>query len=85
MPEPSVKVQCVEEGVNLTCIPMNNNEVFVSWMKNGEKTKTTHAVLHVSSSELKSGDKFSCTLSNMISKKTAKDVQPVCSDTGSYI
>ncbi|XP_048048674.1 uncharacterized protein si:dkey-11f4.20 [Megalobrama amblycephala] len=82
VPEPSVIVQCVEEGVNLTCIPLNSNEVFVSWTKNGEESKTTHAVLHVSSSELKSGDKFSCTLSNMISKKTAKDVQPVCSDTG---
>ncbi|KAK9969892.1 hypothetical protein ABG768_028033 [Culter alburnus] len=82
VPEPSVIVECVEEGVNLTCIPMNSNEVFVSWTKNGEESKTTRAVLHVSSSELKSGDKFSCTLSNTISKKTAKDVQPVCSDTG---
>ncbi|XP_051761705.1 SLAM family member 5-like [Ctenopharyngodon idella] len=82
VPEPSVTVECVEEGVYLTCIPVNSNEVSVSWTKNGEKSNTTRAVLHVSSSELKSGDKFSCTLSNMISEKTAKDVQPVCSNTG---
>ncbi|KAK2905336.1 hypothetical protein Q8A67_007135 [Cirrhinus molitorella] len=81
--EPMVIVMCVEKGVNLTCKPMNNESV-VSWMKNGIKAKGTQAVLHVSSSELKSGDKFSCTVSNKISQKSAKDVEPVCSDTGSH-
>uniref|UniRef100_A0A8C1EIV1 Ig-like domain-containing protein n=1 Tax=Cyprinus carpio carpio TaxID=630221 RepID=A0A8C1EIV1_CYPCA len=54
----------------------------VSWMKNGIKTNMTHAVLHVTSSELKPGDNFSCTVSNQISKKSAKEVKPLCSDTG---
>uniref|UniRef100_A0A673GSC7 Ig-like domain-containing protein n=1 Tax=Sinocyclocheilus rhinocerous TaxID=307959 RepID=A0A673GSC7_9TELE len=82
VPEPTVMVECVEKGVNLTCSAVNNDEVVVSWMKNGMKANVTHAVLHVSSSELKSGDNFSCTVSNKISKKSAKNVEPVCSDTG---
>uniref|UniRef100_A0A673GS92 Ig-like domain-containing protein n=1 Tax=Sinocyclocheilus rhinocerous TaxID=307959 RepID=A0A673GS92_9TELE len=81
VPEPTVMVECVEKGVNLTCSAVNNDEVVVSWMKNGMKANVTHAVLHVSSSELKSGDNFSCTVSNKISKKSAKNVEPVCSDT----
>ncbi|KAF4109305.1 hypothetical protein G5714_010378 [Onychostoma macrolepis] len=84
VPEPIVMVECVEKGVNLTCSAVNNNEVVdpVSWMKNGIKTNATHAFLHVISSELKSGDHFSCTVSNRISQKSAKEVKPVCSDTG---
>uniref|UniRef100_A0A672T7S5 Ig-like domain-containing protein n=1 Tax=Sinocyclocheilus grahami TaxID=75366 RepID=A0A672T7S5_SINGR len=78
--EPTVMVECVEKGVNLTCSPMSKTEV-VSWMKNGIKTNATHAFLHVISSELKPGDNFSCTVSNQISKKSAKNVEPVCSDT----
>ncbi|XP_016318352.1 uncharacterized protein LOC107670298, partial [Sinocyclocheilus anshuiensis] len=80
VPEPTVMVECVEKGVNLTCSPMSKTEV-VSWMKNGIKTNATHAFLHVISSELKSGDNFSCTVSNQISKMSAKEVKPVCSDT----
>ncbi len=84
MSEPTVMVECLEKGVNLTCTAVNNDEVVepVSWMKNGIKTSATHAFLHVISSELKSGDHFSCTVSNQISKKSAKSVEPVCSDTG---
>ncbi|XP_016424106.1 carcinoembryonic antigen-related cell adhesion molecule 2-like [Sinocyclocheilus rhinocerous] len=82
VPDPTVLVECIEKGVNLTCSAVNNNAVVVSWMKNGMKANATHAVLHVSSSELKSGDNFSCTVSNMISHKSAKEVEPVCSDTG---
>uniref|UniRef100_A0A672L6W1 Ig-like domain-containing protein n=1 Tax=Sinocyclocheilus grahami TaxID=75366 RepID=A0A672L6W1_SINGR len=82
VPDPTVLVECIEKGVNLTCSAVNNNEVVVSWMKNGMKANATHAVLHVSSSELKSGDNFSCTVSNMISHKSAKEAEPVCSDTG---
>uniref|UniRef100_A0A672T6N0 Ig-like domain-containing protein n=1 Tax=Sinocyclocheilus grahami TaxID=75366 RepID=A0A672T6N0_SINGR len=78
--EPTVMVECVEKGVNLTCSPMSKTEV-VSWMKNGIITNATGAFLHVISSELKSGDHFSCTVSNQISKKSAKEVKPVCSDT----
>uniref|UniRef100_A0A671N1V9 Ig-like domain-containing protein n=1 Tax=Sinocyclocheilus anshuiensis TaxID=1608454 RepID=A0A671N1V9_9TELE len=66
VPDPTVLVECIEKGVNLTCSAVNNNEVLVSWMKNGMKANVTHAVLHVSSSEYKS----------------AKEVEPVCSDTG---
>ncbi|XP_077096222.1 T-lymphocyte surface antigen Ly-9 [Siphateles boraxobius] len=84
VPEPTVMVECVDKGVSLSCSPLNTSEVFVSWMINGEKSNTTRAVLHVSSSELKPGDMFSCTLENMISRTAAKDVQPVCSDTGLY-
>uniref|UniRef100_A0A8C2I1X6 Ig-like domain-containing protein n=1 Tax=Cyprinus carpio TaxID=7962 RepID=A0A8C2I1X6_CYPCA len=79
--EPIVLVECVEKGVNLNCSAVNNNEVVVSWMKNDMKANVTHAVLHVTSSELKPGDNFSCTVSNQISKKSAKNVEPVCSDT----
>ncbi len=84
MSEPTVMVECVEKGVNLTCSAVNNTEVVepVSWMKNGIMTNATHAFLHVISSELKSGNNFSCTVSNQISKKSAKEVKPVCSDTG---
>ncbi len=74
-------VECVGKGVNLTCSPIKNN-MFVSWTKNGMKTNATHTFLHVFSSELKSGDHFSCTVSNQISEKSAKEVKPVCSDTG---
>uniref|UniRef100_A0A673GRV7 Ig-like domain-containing protein n=1 Tax=Sinocyclocheilus rhinocerous TaxID=307959 RepID=A0A673GRV7_9TELE len=81
VPEPTVMVECVEKGVNLTCSAVNNDEVVVSWMKNGMKANATRAFLHVISSELKSGDNFSCTVSNKISKKSAKEVKPVCSDT----
>uniref|UniRef100_A0A8C1HVC5 Uncharacterized protein n=1 Tax=Cyprinus carpio carpio TaxID=630221 RepID=A0A8C1HVC5_CYPCA len=81
VPEPTVMVECVEKGVNLNCSAVKKTEV-VSWMKNGIKTNMTHAVLHVTSSELKPGDNFSCTVSNQISKKSAKEVKPLCSDTG---
>uniref|UniRef100_A0A8C1IPT0 Ig-like domain-containing protein n=1 Tax=Cyprinus carpio TaxID=7962 RepID=A0A8C1IPT0_CYPCA len=73
-----------DAGGNLcsaTIQTLKKNEV-VSWMKNGIKTNMTHAVLHVTSSELKPGDNFSCTVSNQISKKSAKEVKPLCSDTG---
>ncbi|KTF90200.1 hypothetical protein cypCar_00034720 [Cyprinus carpio] len=80
VPEPTVMVECVEKGVNLNCSAVKKTEV-VSWMKNGIKTNMTHAVLHVTSSELKPGDNFSCTVSNQISKKSAKEVKPLCSDT----
>ncbi|XP_056124455.1 T-cell surface antigen CD2 [Rhinichthys klamathensis goyatoka] len=82
VPEPTVMVECVANGVDLSCSPLNSSEVLVSWMRNGEKSNSTRAVLHVSSSELKPGDTFSCTLTNMISRSSAKDVQPKCSDTG---
>ncbi|XP_067300968.1 hepatic and glial cell adhesion molecule isoform X2 [Pseudorasbora parva] len=82
VPGPTVIVECVEKGVALTCSPEHSGDVEVSWMKNGDKLDTTLAVLHITSSELKSGDTFSCTLSNRISTKSAEDVQPVCSDTG---
>uniref|UniRef100_A0A8C2J6Q3 Ig-like domain-containing protein n=1 Tax=Cyprinus carpio TaxID=7962 RepID=A0A8C2J6Q3_CYPCA len=81
VPEPTVLVECLDKGVNLTCSAVNNSEV-VSWMKNGMKANVTHAVLHVSSSELKSGDNFSCTVSHLGRHKSAKEVKPVCSDTG---
>ncbi|XP_026128375.1 hepatocyte cell adhesion molecule-like [Carassius auratus] len=79
--EPIVLVECVENGVNLNCTAVNVTEVVVSWMKNGKKANMTHAVLHISSSELKPGDTFSCTLRNQISKKSAKNVEPECSET----
>ncbi|KAK2905337.1 hypothetical protein Q8A67_007136 [Cirrhinus molitorella] len=79
--EPMVIVMCVEKGVNLTCKPMNNESTVVSWMKNGMNANATDAILQVSSSELNSGDKFSCTVSNNVKQKSAKDVEPVCSDT----
>lgn len=82
VPEPTVMVECVKNGFNLSCSSLNSSEVSVSWTKNGEKSDTTHAALHVSSSELTPGDTFSCTLRNMISRSSAKDVQPKCSDTG---
>lgn len=82
VPEPTVMFECVENGVNLSCSTLNSSEVSVSWTKNGEKSDTTRAVLHVGSSELRPGDTFSCTLRNMISRSSAKDVQPKCSDTG---
>ncbi|CAM4608050.1 unnamed protein product [Leuciscus chuanchicus] len=82
VPEPTVMVECVENGVNLSCSPLNSSEVSVSWTKNGEESDTTHVVLHVSSSELRPGDTFSCSLRNMISRTSAKEVQPKCSDTG---
>ncbi|XP_050957005.1 uncharacterized protein si:dkey-11f4.20 [Labeo rohita] len=72
VPEPTVLVECVEKGVNLTCSAVNNESMVVSWMKNGIKANVTLAVLHVSSSELKFGDNFSCTVSNRISQKSAK-------------
>uniref|UniRef100_A0A8C1DKS5 Ig-like domain-containing protein n=2 Tax=Cyprinus carpio TaxID=7962 RepID=A0A8C1DKS5_CYPCA len=81
VPEPTVLVECLDKGVNLTCSAVNNSEI-VSWMKNGMKANVTHAVLHVSSSELKSGDNFSCTVSHLGRHKSAKEVKPVCSDTG---
>ncbi|XP_059355304.1 hepatic and glial cell adhesion molecule-like [Carassius carassius] len=79
--EPIVLVECVENGVNLNCSAVNNDEVVVSWMKNGKKANMTHAVLHISSSELKPGYHFSCTVRNQISKKSAKKVEPECSET----
>ncbi|XDV31229.1 hypothetical protein PO909_033969 [Leuciscus waleckii] len=85
VPEPTVMVECVENGVNLSCSPLNSSEVSVSWTKNGEESDTTHVVLHVSSSELRPGDTFSCSLRNMISRTSAKEVQPKCSDTGLYV
>lgn len=81
LPEPTVLVECIEKGVNLTCA-VNNSEVVVSWMKNGMKANVTHAVLHISSSELESGNNFSCTVSHMGRHKSAKEVKPVCPDTG---
>ncbi len=41
VPEPIVLVECVEKGVNLTCSAANNDEVVVSWMKNGTKAYVT--------------------------------------------
>ncbi|XP_043105275.1 T-cell surface antigen CD2-like [Puntigrus tetrazona] len=82
--EPTVVVECVEKGVNLTCSAENNREVLVSWTKNGITTDSTLAFLHFLSSEIKSGDSFSCTVSNQISQKSAKEVQPACSDAGLY-
>ncbi|XP_026074252.1 T-cell surface antigen CD2-like [Carassius auratus] len=81
LPEPTVLVECIEKGVNLTCA-VNYSEVVVSWMKNGMKANVTHTVLHISSSELQSGNNFSCTVSHMGRHKSAKEVKPVCSDTG---
>ncbi|XP_059355303.1 hepatic and glial cell adhesion molecule-like isoform X2 [Carassius carassius] len=78
VPEPTVLFECVEKGVNLNCSAVNNAEVVVSWMKNGIKTSATRLFLHVTSSELKSGDNFSCTVSNQISKKSAEVVKPGC-------
>ncbi|KAK2905335.1 hypothetical protein Q8A67_007134 [Cirrhinus molitorella] len=82
VPEPTVLVECVEKGVNLTCSAVNDKSMVVSWMKNSMKANVTRAVLYVNSSELKSGDNFSCTVSNKISQTSAKEVEPVCSDTG---
>ncbi|XP_043105279.1 hepatocyte cell adhesion molecule-like [Puntigrus tetrazona] len=78
--EPTVVVECVEKGVNLTCSAENHREVLVSWMRNHMEANVTHAFLHISLSEIKSGDSFSCTVSNQISQKSAKEVQPACSD-----
>ncbi|XP_009302670.1 uncharacterized protein si:dkey-11f4.20 isoform X2 [Danio rerio] len=79
--EPSITVQCGDEGVHLSCIFLSGTEASVSWMKNGQKTDKTAAVLHISWSELELGDSYSCTVSNRISLKSAKDVQPACSST----
>ncbi|XP_051998908.1 T-cell surface antigen CD2-like [Xyrauchen texanus] len=80
--EPTVIFKCAENGVTLTCSALNHSEVVVSWKKNGKKeSNMANAVLHANSSDLKAGDNFSCTVKNMISVKSAKDVQPVCSDT----
>ncbi|KAK7153580.1 hypothetical protein R3I94_007080 [Phoxinus phoxinus] len=88
VPEPTVVVECVEEGVDLRCSALNSNEASVnsseasvSWMKNGELSDSTRVVLHVGSSELNATHTFSCTLRNMISTAAARDVQPDCSDT----
>ncbi|XP_026128371.1 T-cell surface antigen CD2 [Carassius auratus] len=81
VPEPTVIFECVEKGVYLNCSAVNNDEVVVSWMKNGIKTNATRAILHVTSSELKPGDTFSCTVSNQISKKSTEVVKPGCSFT----
>ncbi len=43
MPEPFF--ECVEKGVNLTCSPMSNSDVVVSWIQNGMKSKGTLAFL----------------------------------------
>ncbi|XP_051565793.1 T-cell surface antigen CD2 [Myxocyprinus asiaticus] len=83
--EPTVIFKCEENRVTLTCNGMNHSEVVVSWIKNGKNESImANAVLHVNSSDLKAGDKFSCTVRNMISVKSAKDVQPLCSDSGQH-
>ncbi|KAL1246766.1 hypothetical protein QQF64_033613 [Cirrhinus molitorella] len=83
VPEPTVMFETIDKGVNLTCSAVNNESTVV-WMKNGKNANVTGAVLHINSSELKSGDTFSCTVSNKISQKSAKEVKLVWSDTGLY-
>ncbi|XP_052004989.1 uncharacterized protein LOC127659280 isoform X2 [Xyrauchen texanus] len=83
--EPTVIFMCEENRVTLTCNATNHSEVVVSWMKNGKtESNMANAVLHVNSFDLKAGDKFSCTVKNMISVKSAKEVQPLCSDSGQH-
>ncbi|XP_073701119.1 uncharacterized protein [Garra rufa] len=81
VPEPTVMFEAVENEVNLICSAVHNESTVV-WIKNGMNANVTGAVLHINSSELKSGDTFSCTVSNMINQKSAKEVKLVWSDTG---
>ncbi|XP_076858041.1 hepatic and glial cell adhesion molecule isoform X2 [Brachyhypopomus gauderio] len=84
--EPSLTATCGTSVVTLTCGAERYPDASVSWSKGGIPwMNATNHTLTLDLPLIGVGENVSCTVSNKVSKKTSKDVQLLCPDTGDSV